>query len=380
MGTTSSNTNCPTITDSAEQLVGNTPLLRLHSSLKDIPAGSWLKKEKGIESVGSLKGEVLVKVEFFNPGGSVKDRIAIHMINKAEARGDIKPGATIVEATSGNTGAGLALVAACRGYKSIFVMPDKMSAEKINALRAFGSKVVITPTAVKPEDPRSNYRVAERIAKEIPGAFLANQYHNPDNPEAHYFSTGPEIWKQCDGKIDYFLCGIGTGGTATGTAKFLKEKNPKMKLVGIDPVGSLYYENIKTGSGSGVKTYLVEGIGEDFIPGSIDLKLIDDCVYISDEESFSATRMLAQKEGLLVGGSCGSAFYGAVQYLRYLEEKEKITNYRAVILLPDSGSRYLSKVFNDTWLEQKTVSTKWNNMRLGGDVEYIDGAKNIEGV
>jgi cystathionine beta-synthase len=368
------------IRNSTEDTVGETPMLRLHSSIKDIPPGEWLKKEKDINSTGSLRGDVLVKLEFFNPGGSVKDRIAVHIINKAEQRGEIKPGGTIVEATSGNTGAGLALVAACRGYKSVFVMPDKMSAEKVNSLRAFGSKVVITPTGVRPEDPRSNYRVAERLAKEIPNAFLANQYHNQDNPEAHYLSTGPEIWRQCEGKIDYFICGLGTGGTATGITKYLREKNPKVKLIGIDPIGSLYYDVIKTGKGTGAKTYLVEGIGEDFVPTTIDLKLVDECVYITDEESFSATRMLAQSEGLLVGGSCGSAYYGAVQYLRWLEETQKITDYRAVVLLPDSGSRYLSKVFNDTWLEQKKVNTKWNDLHLGAEVEYIDGSKKIEGV
>ncbi|MEZ4815430.1 MAG: cysteine synthase family protein [Bdellovibrionota bacterium] len=368
------------ISNSVEDLVGQTPLIRLNASLRDVPAGLWLKKEKGIENHGSLHGEILTKVEFFNPGGSVKDRIAIHILNKAEERGEIKPGATVVEATSGNTGAGLAMIAARRGYKAILVMPDKMSAEKINALRAYGAKVVITPTAVLPEDPKSNYRVAERLAKEIPNAFLANQYQNPDNPEAHYLSTGPEIWEQCDGKLDYFFCGLGTGGTASGTAKFLKEKNPKIKLIGIDPVGSLYYENIKTGKGTGAKTYLTEGIGEDFIPGTIDLKLVDDAVYVSDAESFSAARMLAQKEGLLVGGSCGSAFYGAAQYLRYLEEKESIKDYRAVVLIPDSGSRYLSKVFNDPWLAEKNVSTQWNDLTLGGDVEYVDGSKKIAGV
>ncbi len=370
----------PRIANSVEDLVGGTPLLRLNASLKDIPAGTWLKKVKNMDNSGSLAGELLAKVEFFNPGGSVKDRIAVHIINKAEERGQIKAGGTIVEATSGNTGAGLAMVAACRGYKCVFVMPDKMSAEKINALRAFGAKVVITPTAVLPEDPKSNYRVAERLAKEIPGAFLANQYQNPDNPEAHYMSTGPEIWEQCDGKLDYFFCGLGTGGTATGTMRYLLEKNPKIQLIGIDPVGSLYYDLIKTGKGSGAKTYLTEGIGEDFVPGTIDIKLVKDCVYVSDVEAFSATRMLAQTEGLLVGGSCGSAFYGAAQYLRYLEEKEGIKNYRAVVLIPDSGSRYLSKVFNENWLELKKVSTQWNDLRMGGDVEYIESAKKIEGV
>jgi cystathionine beta-synthase len=367
------------IADSVEELVGSTPLLRLSKSLKNIPAGKWMSQEKKLSTSFSLKGEVLSKIEFMNPAGSVKDRIAIHIVNKAEQRGELKAGSTIVEATSGNTGAGLAMVAAKRGYKAVFVMPDKMSAEKINALRAFGAKVVITPTAVTPEDARSNYRVAERLAKEIPNAFLANQYHNPDNPEAHYLSTGPEIWKQCDGKIDYFICGLGTGGTVSGIAKFLKEKNPQLKVIGIDPLGSLYYDIIKTGKGTGAKTYLVEGIGEDFVPSTIDLKLIDECIYVSDQESFSATRMLAQEEGLLVGGSCGSAYYGGVQYLAWLES-QGVTDYRAVVLLPDSGSRYLSKVFNDVWLKEKNVNTQWNELKLGANVEYIEGAKLIPGV
>ena len=371
------------IASSVEDLVGNTPLLKLSRSLENVPAGSWLKKEKQISTAAKITGEVFAKVEFTNPGGSVKDRIAIHIVNEAEKRGDLKPGATIVEATSGNTGAGLAMVAARRGYRSVFVMPDKMSAEKINALRAFGAKVVITPTAVRPEDERSNYRVAERLTREIPGAFLANQYHNPDNPQAHYLSTGPEIWEQTGGKIDYFFCGLGTGGTVTGVARYLREKNPKIEIVGIDPVGSLYFDVIKKGKGEGTKTYLVEGIGEDFIPSTIDLKLVDDCVYITDEESFAATRMLAQCEGLLLGGSCGSAFYGAAQYLLWKEKETGRKDYRSVILLPDSGSRYLSKVFNSQWLAEKKISTEWNGQKPseGRDtLEYITGAKEIPGV
>jgi cystathionine beta-synthase len=367
------------IANSVEELVGSTPLLRLSKSLKNVPAGKWMLQEKKLSQPFSLRGDILSKIEFMNPAGSTKDRIAIHMINKAEQRGDLKAGATVIEATSGNTGAGLAMVAAKRGYKAIFVMPDKMSAEKINALRAFGAKVVIAPNDVAPTDSRSKYRVAERLAKEIPNSFLANQYHNPDNPEAHYFSTGPEIWQQCEGKIDYFICGLGTGGTVSGIAKFLKEKNSKLKVIGIDPVGSLYYDLIKKEKNPSFKPYLVEGIGEDFVPSTINLDLIDDCVYVSDEESFSATRMLAQEEGLLVGGSCGSAYYGGVQYLAWLES-QGLTNYRAVILLPDSGSRYLSKVFNDVWLKEKDISTRWNELKLGAEVEYIEGAKPVPGV
>ncbi|MBS1985540.1 MAG: cysteine synthase family protein [Bdellovibrionales bacterium] len=369
----------PIIAQNVEELIGRTPLLRLQDSLRDIPAGEWLRAKIPGVATGTVKSELLAKVEFFNPGGSVKDRIALAIVNSAEKSGALKPGGTIVEATSGNTGAGLAIVAAVRGYKTIFVMPDKMSAEKINALRAFGAKVVVTPTAVEPTHPEYYCNVAKRIADETPGAFLANQYFSPDNPRAHYETTGPEIWAQCEGKIDVLFAGIGTGGTLSGTAKFLKEKNPKIRIVAVDPVGSIYAGMIREGKPSPAGSYLVEGVGEDMIPGTIDLKLMNDCVTVNDRESFAATRMLAQKEGLLVGGSCGSAYYGAVQYLRWVEATEGRT-LRGVVILPDSGSRYLSKIFNPNWLNEKNVGAEWDKLSLGGKLQYLDSAKRIEGV
>ena len=362
-----------------EELIGSTPILQLKASLQELPLGSWLKEEKGAQESPDISSELYAKVEYFNPGGSVKDRIAQHILDQAEKRGEIKPGATIVESTSGNTGAGLAMIAALRGYKAILVMPDKMSAEKINALRAYGAKVVVCPTAVEPEDPKSYYSVARRIAKETPNSFLANQYYNPDNPETHYLSTGPEIWEQMEGKIDAFFVGLGTGGTMSGCARYLKEKNPEIKIIGVDPVGSIYYKLIKEKKMSEAKSYLLEGVGEDIIPDTIDLKLVDDVVWIRDFESFAATRMLAQKEGLFVGGSCGFAFYGAAQYLQFVE-KEYQQKWRSVVLMPDSGAKYLSKVFNDSWLESHDVQSSWGEYALGAPVEYIDGANKVAGV
>lgn len=367
--------------NNVDQMIGNTPLVRLNRSLKDIPAGYWLKsKIPNCPSYFSLKSEVYAKVEFFNPGGSVKDRIGKHIIDMAEKSGALKPGGTIVEATSGNTGAGLAVIAASRGYKAVFVMPDKMSAEKVNALRAFGAKVVVVPTAVEPSNPDYYVNVSLRLAKEIPGAFLANQYFNPHNPEAHYLTTGPEIWEQMEHKIDVFAAGIGTGGTLSGTSKFLKEQNPKIRVVAVDPKGSIYTDLLESGKTTESKPYLVEGVGEDMIPGTMDLKLPTDIVTVNDVESFSATRMLAQQEGLLTGGSCGTAFMGLVQFLA-LHEHTGGAPLRAVVLLPDSGSRYLTKVFNAGWLERMNVESPWNkNVQLGGVVEYLPTAKKIEGV
>jgi len=311
------------------ELIGKTPIVKLNKISQGLPF------------------DLFAKVEYFNPGASVKDRIAIHIINEAEKRGDLKPGGTIVEATSGNTGMGLAIVAAVRGYKAIFVMPDKMSNEKISALRAFGAKVVVTPTDVEPEDPRSYYCVSRRIADETPNAFYANQYHNPDNPKAHYLSTGPEIWEQTEGKITSFIAGLGTGGTITGVARYLKEKNPKIKIIGIDPVGSVYTELKKTGKMGIAHSYKVEGVGEDFLPSTIDMDIIDEVVQMGDKDSLTMTRALARREGIFVGGSCGFAVAGAVKWAREQKTKEY-----PVILLPDSGSRYLSKVFNDDWMRE----------------------------
>jgi len=290
-----------------------------------------------------------VKIEFFNPGASVKDRIALKIISEGEKRGELKPGGTIVEATSGNTGMGLAIVAAVRGYKAVFVMPDKMSIEKIQALRAFGAKVVVTPTNVEPEDPRSYYSVAARLVKETPNSFYSNQYHNPDNPKAHYESTGPEIWKQTEGKITHFIAGLGTGGTISGTAKFLKEKNPKIKIIGVDPEGSVYTEFKKTGKMGPAYIYKVEGIGEDFMPSTIDFSVIDEVVSVNDFECFAMTRKLARQEGIFVGSSCGAAVAGAIKWAEKIKDGG---NFLPVVILPDSGSRYLSKVFNDDWMRE----------------------------
>ncbi len=312
------------------EVVGNTPLVRLNSMTE------------------GLKSNVYAKVEFVNPGGSVKDRIAMHIIDEAERTGAITPGGTIIEATSGNTGAGLAMVAALRGYKTIFVLPDKQSEEKRAALRAWGAKVVVTPTNVEPDDPRSYYKTAERLVEETPNSFYANQYHNPANPEAHYLSTGPELYEQMDGKIDVFIAGAGTGGTLSGVGKYLKEQNPDIQVVAIDPVGSLYYDYFHTGQLTQPHSYLLEGIGEDFLPSTMNFDYVDDVVRVNDHESFAATRRLVSAEGLFCGVSCGAAVAGGIKYL-HRHDREGMN---AVILLPDNGSRYLSKVYNDKWMEE----------------------------
>jgi cystathionine beta-synthase len=312
------------------EVVGNTPLVRMNTMTK------------------GLKCNVYAKVEFTNPGGSVKDRIAMHIIDEAERSGAITPGGTIVEATSGNTGAGLAMVAALRGYKTIFVLPDKQSEEKRAALRAWGARVVVTPTNVEPDDPRSYYKTAERIVEETPNSFYANQYHNPANPEAHYLSTGPELYDQMEGNIDVFIAGAGTGGTLSGVGKFLKEKNPQVQIVAVDPVGSLYYDYFHTGQLTQPHSYLLEGIGEDFLPSTMNFDVVDDVIRVNDEESFRATRELVATEGLFCGVSCGAAVAGGLKYLRRHDRQD----LNAVILLPDNGSRYLSKVYNDKWMEE----------------------------
>jgi cystathionine beta-synthase len=361
------------------EIIGKTPVVKLNNSVREIPPSAWLLNEHPDARPWTLKSELWAKVEFFNPGGSVKDRIALKIVEEAEKRGDLKPGGTIVEATSGNTGAGLAIVAAIKGYRSVFVMPDKMSPEKINALRAYGSNVVVCPTNVEPESPDSYYSVARRLSKEIPNAILANQYHNPDNPRAHYETTGPEIWADFGAELDVYAAGLGTGGTFCGVTKFLKEKNPKLKAVGVDPVGSLYYGLVKEKKASPIHSYLIEGVGEDFMPSTMDISMVDDCVQVTDREGFAATRVLATHEGLLVGGSCGMAFYGAAQYLVRHEMKGG-KPLKALVILPDSGSRYLSKVFNPAWIQKNNIDIRWTGSQSNARVEFLPTAKKIEGV
>ncbi len=315
--------------DNILQLIGNTPLVKMPRLTR------------------GLKPTVLAKLEMLNPGGSVKDRIGIKMVEEAERRGLLRKGGTIVEPTSGNTGVGLAIAAAIKGYKAIFVMPDKMSQEKIALLKAYGAEVVITPTAVPRESPESYYSVAERLAKEIPGGFQPNQYFNPANPRTHYETTGPEIWEQTAGKIDYFVAGVGTGGTISGVAKYLKEMNPKIRIVGVDPEGSLY-------TGDKVRPYKIEGIGEDFIPGTVDLSLIDEWVTVGDRDSFLMARRAVREEGLLIGGSCGTALYGALEVAKNLDENKLV-----VVLLPDSGRSYLSKIYNDAWMRDQGFTERF---------------------
>ncbi|MBI3550141.1 MAG: cystathionine beta-synthase [Elusimicrobia bacterium] len=311
------------------ETIGKTPMIRLNRIAE------------------GLKPKIYVKAEFFNPGGSVKDRIAVTMIDDAERRGLLKPGGTIIEGTSGNTGIGLALVAAMRGYKVVFTITDKQSREKVNLLKALGAEVIVCPTAVEPEDPRSYYSVAKALAKEIPNSYYPNQYANPENPRAHYMTTGPEIWNDSEGKVTHFVSGVGTGGTISGVAQYLKERNPKVKTIGADPIGSLYYEKIKFNRVGKAKTYVVEGIGEDFFPTTCNLKTIDDILQVTDRDSFIVTRKLARMEGLFCGGSAGSAVWAGLKYAEKLTAKDFM-----VILLPDTGMRYLSKIYNDEWMRE----------------------------
>lgn len=311
-------------------LIGNTPLLRLSSSM------------------GSLNGAkgpiVLAKVEYLNPGGSVKDRIATRMIEAAEASGELQPGGTIVEPTSGNTGVGLAMVAQAKGYRCVFVCPDKVSEDKRNVLKAYGAEVVVCPTAVEPEHPDSYYNVSDRLASQ-PGAWKPDQYSNPHNPRSHYETTGPEIWAQTEGRITHFVAGVGTGGTISGTGRYLKEQNPDVQVIGADPAGSVY-------SGGTGRPYLVEGVGEDFWPDAYDRDVADRIIEVSDADSFAMTRRLAREEALLVGGSSGMAVHAAIQLAHELEGTPEGEDAVIVVLLPDSGRGYLTKVFNDDWLSQ----------------------------
>ncbi|MEU8208452.1 cystathionine beta-synthase [Micromonospora sp. NPDC049044] len=307
--------------DNVVDMIGNTPLVRL----RNVTAG--------------IQATVLAKVEYVNPGGSVKDRIALRMVEDAEAAGLLKPGGTIVEPTSGNTGVGLALVAQLKGYKCVFVCPDKVSQDKQDVLRAYGAEVVVCPTAVAPEDPRSYYNVSDRLTREIPGAWKPNQYSNPANPRSHYETTGPELWKQTEGGLTHFVTGVGTGGTISGIGRYLKEASEgRVRIVGADPEGSVY-------SGGTGRPYLVEGVGEDFWPETYDRAIADEIVEVSDKASFEMTRRLAREEGLLVGGSCGMAVVAALEVARRAGPDDVV-----VVLLPDGGRGYLSKIFNDSWM------------------------------
>ncbi len=343
--------------DSILQTIGKTPLVRLARIGRGLPCPLY------------------AKVEFFNPGGSVKDRIAMNIIEEAERSGRLKPGGTIVESTSGNTGLALAMASAQKGYKTIFVMPDKMSQEKIQLLRAFGAKVVITPTAVEPDDPRSYYSVAKRLAAETPNAILANQYHNPENPRSHYLTTGPEIWEQTEGMVTDVVIGMGTGGTISGVGQYLKEQNPNIRIVGVDPVGSILLETWQHGGipeGIVAKSYKVEGIGEDFLPSTLDLSVIDHIVRVSDKDSFLWARRLVKQEGIFAGGSAGSALAAAVRYAQTLPADRLV-----VVILPDAGSRYLSKFYDDHWVrENGFLTTEWSEATLGD----ILATKSVQGL
>ena len=311
------------------EVIGNTPMVRLNRVAR------------------GLRATLLAKLEYLNPGGSVKDRIGITMLEAAENAGKIKPGGTVIEGTSGNTGMGLALAATIKGYQCIFTMPDKMSQEKIDSLRALGAEVIVTPTEVDHHDPRSYHSVALRLSREIPNSIYPNQYENPANTQAHYDTTGPEIWQQTDGKVTHVVIGVGTGGTITGIARFLKEKNPDIRVIGVDPQGSIFAEMFRTGVKPQIQPYKVEGIGQTELPGNVDFSVIDEIHAVSDKDAFLRTRLLARFEGIFAGGSSGAVLHVALKCAEKLTENDIV-----VILVADSGTRYLSKIYNDNWMRE----------------------------
>jgi cystathionine beta-synthase len=315
--------------DNILQVIGNTPMVRLNRIGR------------------SIRPVLLAKLEYLNPGGSVKDRIGLAMLEAAEREGRIKPGGTIIEGTSGNTGMGLALAAAIKGYRCIFTMPDKMSQEKIDALRALGAEVIVTPTQVDHYDPRSYHSVALRLSREIPNSVFPNQYQNPANSDAHYETTGPEIWEQTEHRVTHVVIGVGTGGTVTGVGRYLKEVNPNVRVVGVDPQGSIFSELFRTGRKPQPQPYKVEGIGQDEMPGNVDFSVIDEIHPVSDKDAFLRTRLLARSEGIFAGGSAGAVLHIALKIAEDLQESDII-----VIIVPDSGTRYLSKIYNDNWMKE----------------------------
>jgi cystathionine beta-synthase len=322
------------------EVIGNTPMVRLNRVAR------------------GLRATILGKLEYLNPGGSVKDRIGITMLDEAEKTGKIRPGGTVIEGTSGNTGMGLALAAAIKGYRCIFTMPDKMSQEKIDALRALGAEVIVTPTVVEHRDPRSYHSVALRLSREIPNSIYPNQYENPANAQAHYETTGPEIWDQTEGKVTHVVIGVGTGGTITGVARYLKEKNASVRVIGADPQGSIFTEMFRTGRKPQVQPYKVEGIGQDEKPGNVDFSVIDEIHSVTDKDAFIRTRMLARMEGIFAGGSAGAALHVALKVAETLSEKEVV-----VVIIPDSGTRYLSKIYNDNWMRDNQFLEPRINIR-----------------
>ncbi len=316
--------------EDVSQLIGNTPLVKLNRVTQGI------------------KAKILAKLEFLNPGGSVKDRMALYMLKQAEKDGKLKPGGTIVEATSGNTGVAVAMYAAIKGYHAIFTIPDKMSKEKIDLLKAFGAEVIVTPTEVPPDSPQSYYEQAKRIHSETPNSYFVGQYQNLKNPEAHYKTTGPEIWDQTEGKIDYLVGGVGTGGTMSGACKYLKERKQEIKTVAVDPEGSVFYDYFKTKKLIEPHLYLVEGIGEDMLVPTMQFEYIDDFIQVTDKDSFLMARRLAKEEGIFAGGSSGAAVWATLQVAKDLDDDKTV-----VVILPDTGARYLSKIYNDDWMKEK---------------------------